>query len=1551
MSEIINEIFGGQGSGSGGAILQWDPVLEPNKVVSGKRGGGTYVIVNNSTITNIDNVPAGTGKNTIIYFNEDIEKWEICSASDSQQVYKGTFATPAILQSTYPAASQNIGSTADVLSTGTKWFVNTSNVWVDSGGSGDLSSLKIANFLSEFNTPTAKSTAAQNIDVYQKAATDTLLDTKITKISNPVANQIPLMDANGSLFKSNKSLGDFEPVITTKNSAFNKNYGTDVGKLKQNGVAAVGTEDSIARLDHVHPSDTAKADLTYVNTQLALKPNTTDVNTALNLKLDKTSVVNTLTSTSTTDTLAAAQGKVLQDTKLDKTSVKDTLTSTSTTDALATSAGKQLKDLVDTKANSSDITTLAQQAVINNGVASTTQTYSSSTIEDRLANLPQGGGSGISYYLGNTASDISTYNVLETSPFATTGTFTATANNNQVLLKSFATAALNRTIVNSGFWEFNFSCSINTSPTSGKVSNLFIELYTRDGLTETLISSVTTESITSLSKIEVNAVLTQQQLNITSTTRLVVKVYAKTTEVGNVLFTLFYGGTDSHIHTPFKLTKADIGLSNVENVDTTKASNVIIDGTFTPINSPIVANDTVKVGLQKSQGQIDNLSSTKQNNISVTDTTTIDLTFSNSNLEGSVKDGSIDATKLANNAVTTNKILDNNVTDQKIATGVNSAKIQQTTFTDNTNTLVNGDTLDVALNKIQYQAKDAIHKNTTNEINNLTNKATLIDTDIVLGENSANLFSKIKFTMSSVASYILSKDKNVKNWYVHNTNGNDSNNGYSPNNAFLTLDKATTLLGNTGEALIWLVGQFSTNVTFNQLNVDIKGDNSNKGAATGTSGAVTSSNASSSQRYSNLVFGAFTKTGAGQAYLENVNITGTLNDTSAGYLKYKNGNIGNLSITGTGIKVFEDFELNGTIAINNALVSVSFNGVGRAMTLSSTSAISLTAGTLAIRNMIIYCPANTVFGASGVNFLFDNVQFINPATGLAQVITIPAGVNYSLQNCEYDPTSTINGTDISSTRIKRFANVFAKIADITSATIQTLNVKDKTILLNSSNSTDASADAGGLIVKGATNKSILFTNTAGANPSNFSSSENINVVSGKNYYINNVLYAEATKTLKNTTINISDSNTISEISDANIAANAGINANKIGSGNVDNTKFSYLANVTSDIQTQLNDKQTSSATLTTLASTANPETLVKFGAVALTPADNGKFPQVNASGNIEYVTLSPSSGGNVNATNISGATGKALISLNDTLTSVGLITTAAQKQSFAKSSSSIAILTTTEVSSLSWTTDDIIYNKTESKFLKYTASATWVDANASIGEYRKFANTTESFGWLKCIGQDISRTTYTKLFIAIGTSFGIGDGSTTFTLPDFRSSVFGDVGLKINNYTFAPANVDIATDIITIAGINNVYTGTPIVFTSTGTVPTGLTAGTTYYAIKVSATTIRVASSLANANAGSDINLTTTGTGVITATVTLTNRTLGINVGQEDHLLTENEMPSHNHSYTRYSTLLDVNINGNATNMLRSTSIQDTGSAGGTMVHNIMQPTLFGGSTFIFTGV
>lgn len=60
---------------------------------------------------------------------------------------------------------------------------------------------------------------------------------------------------------------------------------------------------------------------------------------------------------------------------------------------------------------------------------------------------------------------------------------------------------------------------------------------------------------------------------------------------------------------------------------------------------------------------------------------------------------------------------------------------------------------------------------------------------------------------------------------------------------------------------------------------------------------------------------------------------------------------------------------------------------------------------------------------------------------------------------------------------------------------------------------------------------------------------------------------------------------------------------------------------------------------------------------------------------------------------------------------------------------------------------------------------------ADIGTLRATAKAAASSGWLLCYGQAISRTTYADLFTAIGTTYGTGDGSTTFNLPDLRGRV------------------------------------------------------------------------------------------------------------------------------------------------------------------------------------
>ena len=70
------------------------------------------------------------------------------------------------------------------------------------------------------------------------------------------------------------------------------------------------------------------------------------------------------------------------------------------------------------------------------------------------------------------------------------------------------------------------------------------------------------------------------------------------------------------------------------------------------------------------------------------------------------------------------------------------------------------------------------------------------------------------------------------------------------------------------------------------------------------------------------------------------------------------------------------------------------------------------------------------------------------------------------------------------------------------------------------------------------------------------------------------------------------------------------------------------------------------------------------------------------------------------------------------------------------------------------------------------ATTAFVGAESQIaaptGSVYTFAGSTVPTGWLKCNGALLSRTTYASLFAVIGTTYGAGDGSTTFALPDLR---------------------------------------------------------------------------------------------------------------------------------------------------------------------------------------
>lgn len=73
-----------------------------------------------------------------------------------------------------------------------------------------------------------------------------------------------------------------------------------------------------------------------------------------------------------------------------------------------------------------------------------------------------------------------------------------------------------------------------------------------------------------------------------------------------------------------------------------------------------------------------------------------------------------------------------------------------------------------------------------------------------------------------------------------------------------------------------------------------------------------------------------------------------------------------------------------------------------------------------------------------------------------------------------------------------------------------------------------------------------------------------------------------------------------------------------------------------------------------------------------------------------------------------------------------------------------------------------------------------------VGEVRMFAGPSANVpsGWYLCYGQAISRSTFASLFTVIGITWGAGDSSTTFNLPDLRGrSLFG-----VDNMGGTPAN-------------------------------------------------------------------------------------------------------------------------------------------------------------------
>jgi len=124
-------------------------------------------------------------------------------------------------------------------------------------------------------------------------------------------------------------------------------------------------------------------------------------------------------------------------------------------------------------------------------------------------------------------------------------------------------------------------------------------------------------------------------------------------------------------------------------------------------------------------------------------------------------------------------------------------------------------------------------------------------------------------------------------------------------------------------------------------------------------------------------------------------------------------------------------------------------------------------------------------------------------------------------------------------------------------------------------------------------------------------------------------------------------------------------------------------------------------------------------------------------------------------------------------------------------------------------------------------------SSVPIGTVLPWTSTTIPDGHFECNGQAISRTTFSELFAVLGTSFGSGDGSTTFNIPDLRAEFIRGLdrgrGIDINRLLGSAQADDLKSHVHSITNIWDNGGGSGVregSGTQRGNVSTNATGGT-----------------------------------------------------------------------------------------------------------------------------
>lgn len=238
------------------------------------------------------------------------------------------------------------------------------------------------------------------------------------------------------------------------------------------------------------------------------------------------------------------------------------------------------------------------------------------------------------------------------------------------------------------------------------------------------------------------------------------------------------------------------------------------------------------------------------------------------------------------------------------------------------------------------------------------------------------------------------------------------------------------------------------------------------------------------------------------------------------------------------------------------------------------------------------------------------------------------------------------------------------------------------------------------------------------------------------------------------------------------------------------------------------------------------------------------------------------------------------------------------------------------------TTTNIVDNSTN---LATTAFAK--STGVPTGSIFMWGTASAPTGYLFCNGTAVSRATYSALFALIATTFGVGDGSTTFNLPNFSGSMpIGVTAGTSSSFTGSIAVASSTTGTLTVTAgsgiaINQVITGTGI---SSGTIIIGFVSGT-FGGIGVYTVSVpQTVSSTAITGTQGALTLASTG-GAATTTIQLAN------LPAHSHTIND---PGHFHSYLFKASTGGTTAGGDPNNLNNTTFSTSTNQTGITGTNN-----------------